>query len=174
MAASGQASCTPGAAGASGHLALVPLVFQAEAPSWLSPEDREAGQGTAGRSGQQPGARGCEKSVAVEPEAEVESWLLLLRFCRALIFLTCKMGQSPKARPVPEPTDAGTTHRSHISICLTESIQSQLLSSSTTAFTRSSSILGGDDLLTSAAQDQHLRTIVLHSGNPAGLILEFV
>lgn len=27
MAASGQAGCTPGAAGASGHLALVPLVF---------------------------------------------------------------------------------------------------------------------------------------------------
>lgn len=108
--------------------------------------------------------------MTVEPEAKVESWLLLLRFCRTLIFLTCKMGQSRKARPVPEPTDAGTTHRSHISICLTESIQSQLLSSSTTAFTRSSSILGEDDLLTSAAQDQHLGTIVAPSLSPSSTL----
>lgn len=102
----------------------------------------------------------------MEAEANVESRLLLLMFSGTLIFLTCKMGQSRKARPVPESTDAGTTHRSHISICLTESIQTQLLSSSTTAFTRSSSIPDEDDRFTSAAQDQHLGIIVVPSLSP--------
>lgn len=74
------------------------------------------------------------------------------------------MGQSLKAED--GPTDAGTAHRSHISICLTGSIQTKLLSSSITASTGSLSILGEEDPLTSAAQDQHLRIVVVPSLSP--------
>lgn len=74
------------------------------------------------------------------------------------------MGQSPKAED--GPTDAGTAHRSHISICLTGSIQTKLLSSSITASTGSLSILGEEDPLTSVAQHQHLRIVVVPSLSP--------